>query len=61
MRDAVDPTAKNELKSEKKACANQRLIASANQRLQIRRIRAIEQEHAEDNTGERARAKMIRA
>jgi len=40
--------------------ANQELIEGTNQRLQIWRVRAIDQKHAEDNTSERACAKVIR-
>jgi hypothetical protein len=60
-RDAVDPTAENQLQRKENGSADERLIESANQRLQIGRVRTIQQEHAEDNTSERAGTKMIRA
>jgi hypothetical protein len=48
------------LKNDQASRANQELVEGANQRLQIWRVRTSDQKHAEDNTGERACAKVIR-
>jgi hypothetical protein len=39
-RETIAPSRENDLKSKNYACANQELMKSANQRLQIRRVRA---------------------
>jgi hypothetical protein len=48
------------LQKQKNAASNQRLIEVASQRLQIGRIGADDCEHGKDDTGARARTKMIR-
>jgi len=48
------------LKNDQDGRANQELVEGANQRLQVWRVRTIDQKHAEDNTSERVCAKAIR-
>src|SRR6266404_7724603 len=59
-RDSPARLRENELQCKKHARGDQGVIKSSGQRLQIGRIGADHCEHAEDNTGEGARTKIIR-
>ena len=60
-RDSLAPLRENELQGKKHTCGDKGVIKSSDQRLQIRRIGADHCEHAEDNTSEGARTKIIRS